>query len=601
MAVGKSKNSYKIKEKTINWEGIMKHYCNPINISYKFQHYNNQASREAADPTLIYFKGKYYLFASMSAGFYYSEDLIDWKWHENRTLDMYRYAPDVRQVGEHMVFCASERNKKSTFYRTLDPLSDKWEKVSEPFAFWDPNVFCDDDGRVYFYWGCDCGQPIHAQEFDPETLLPIGKEKDVIFDAHDSHGFERQFYPGAEIQKKDFMGKLFEKLMALSGRKPDMPFIEGAFLNKWNGKYYLQYAAPATEVKTYGDGVYVGNSPMGTFTYQAHNPISIKPSGFITGAGHGSTIEDAYGNLWHASTMRISVNANFERRVGLFPAGLDKDGILFCNQNFADYPYQIPDGKFDAAALKPEWMLLSYKKKAKASSYIEGHEAELALNEDIRTSWCAKGSKGEWYELDLGDVYPVYAIQINFAEVNVPMLKKEKSKLSPTSTSRRYTDSSKSLKTRYLLEGSVDGKEWKVLEDKRQADSDLSHDYLRFEGEEIRFLRVTAVGLPYNENFALSGLRVFGKGQGDLPKAVAAPEAIRTSDMDARVKWGKISNAIGYNVRFGIAPDKLYNSYLVYEQTEVDITVLNKDQKYFVCVESFNEAGITEGAIVEIK
>lgn len=35
-------------------------FCNPINIPYKFQHYQNQASREAADPTLVYFKEKYY-------------------------------------------------------------------------------------------------------------------------------------------------------------------------------------------------------------------------------------------------------------------------------------------------------------------------------------------------------------------------------------------------------------------------------------------------------------------------------------------------------------------------------------------------------------
>ena len=53
----------------------------------------------------------------------------------------------------------------------------------------------------------------------------------------------------------------------------------------------------------------------------------------MTGAGHGSTIADKYGNYWHASTMRISVNHDFERRVGLFPAGFDADGVLYCNQN----------------------------------------------------------------------------------------------------------------------------------------------------------------------------------------------------------------------------------------------------------------------------
>ena len=109
---------------------------------------------------------------------------------------------------------------------------------------------------------------------------------------------------------------------------------------------------------------------------QASNPFSAKPGGFITGAGHGSTIADTYGNWWHASTMRISVNYDFERRVGLFPAGFDKDGVLYCNQNFADYPHRIPADNFDAASQQPEWMLLSYKKPVTASSTAENSSPE---------------------------------------------------------------------------------------------------------------------------------------------------------------------------------------------------------------------------------
>ena len=40
-----------------------------------------------------------------------------------------------------------------------------------------------------------------------------------------------------------------------------------------------------------------------------------KPGGFMNGAGHGSTMEDLNGNIWHTATMRISRNHNFERRV----------------------------------------------------------------------------------------------------------------------------------------------------------------------------------------------------------------------------------------------------------------------------------------------
>ena len=430
---------------------------NPLNIPYQFQHYNKQASREAADPTLIFFKGRYYLFASMSGGFYYSDDMLHWDWHENRELTPFRYAPDVRQVGDWLIFSSSDRDP-SAIYRSKDPLNDDFEKISEPFPFWDPNTFQDEDGRVYFYWGCANTTPIYGQEFDPETMTPIGEKKELVFGAPDRHGWERPDYPGRpkEQGKEGLAMRLYRLAMHLSG-SDKKPFIEGAFMNKWNGKYYLQYAAPGTELATYGDGVYVGGSPLGPFTYQAHNPFSSKPGGFITGAGHGSTIEDAYGNLWHASTMRISVNANFERRLGLFPAGLDRDGLLFCNQNFADYPLEIPEGKFDPHSIKPKWMLLSYKKNVAASSYREGHEPVKALDEDIRSCWCARGSAGEWYRLDLGDVYEIHGIQLNFSDVEVPMLEVDKALRSNVYTSNRYIDPDPTLRTRYLLEGSADG------------------------------------------------------------------------------------------------------------------------------------------------
>lgn len=574
---------------------------NPLNIPYQFQHYNKQASREAADPTLIFFKGRYYLFASMSGGFYYSDDMLHWDWHENRELTPFRYAPDVRQVGDWLIFSSSDRDP-SAIYRSKDPLNDDFEKISEPFPFWDPNTFQDEDGRVYFYWGCANTTPIYGQEFDPETMTPIGEKKELVFGNTAEHGWERPNYPGRpkEQGKEGLAMRLFRLYMRLSGADKK-PFIEGAFMNKWNGKYYLQYAAPGTELATYGDGVYVGDSPLGPFTYQAHNPFSSKPGGFITGAGHGSTIEDEHGNLWHASTMRISVNANFERRLGLFPAGLDSDGILFCNQNFADYPLEIPEGKFDPQSIKPRWLLLSYKKRAVASSYREGHEPGLALDEDIRSCWCAKGSAGEWYRLDLGDVYEVHGIQLSFADVDVPMLEVDKSLRSNVYTSNRYIDPDPTLRTRYLLEGSADGSAWFVLSDKRSAETNLPHDYLELDGVKLRYVRVTAEKLPYDEPFALSGLRVFGRGNCAAPEAVTAFDASRPDSMTAKLSWKAADRAIGYNVRYGISPDKLYSSHLVCGRTEVLLTMLNAGQSYYAAVDAFGEGGVTEGPCFPVK
>lgn len=169
-------------------------YCNPLNLDYGYQHYGKGAHREGADPTLIYFKGRYYLFVSMCGGFFYSDDLAHWQFHENH-MDLYRYAPDVREVNGQLVFCASTRGKVSTFWRTDDPLSDQFEKVSEPFDFWDPDLFCDDDGSCYLYWGCDCNQPIHGRRMDSKTLLPLEEPQEVIKPDAQNHGWERPHLP----------------------------------------------------------------------------------------------------------------------------------------------------------------------------------------------------------------------------------------------------------------------------------------------------------------------------------------------------------------------------------------------------------------------
>src|SRR5690606_35554950 len=96
-------------------------------------------------------------------------------------------------------------------------------------------------------------------------------------------------------------------------------YIEGPWLTKHNNKYYMQYGAPGTEFNVYGDGVYVADHPLGPYQYQAHNPVSYKPGGYMNGAGHGSTVVGPGENYWHFATMDYSVNMNWERRICMFP------------------------------------------------------------------------------------------------------------------------------------------------------------------------------------------------------------------------------------------------------------------------------------------
>lgn len=567
--------------------------CNPLNLSYRYQHVKGGGKvvvyREGADPTLVLFKGKYYLFVSMSAGFWYSDDLVDWFFHENKNLPIYDYAPDSRQIGEYLYYSAS-RMKNSPIFRTLDPLSDQFELVSNTMQFWDPNIFCDDDGKVFLYWGCSPNKPIFGVEIDPNTMTPLSDKVPLVKANAKEHGFER---PGENCNPKSTKGPVARLLSRF-------PFTEGSYLNKHNGKYYLQYATPGTEYNTYADGVYMADAPLGPFTFANHNPFSSKPGGFITSAGHGSTIQDKHGNWWHAASMRISVNKNFERRVGLFPAGFDEDGLLFCNQNFADYPLAIPDGKFDPWSIEPKWMLLSYKKSASASSSKIGHGPEQAFDEDIRTWWSAANREaGEFIEVDLGDEFAVYAIQVNLADGNIQAPKNDPQEFGGQAFMKRYIEIRK-LFTRYKVEGSLDGKVWFILEDKRNTTSDLPHDLFVYqEGRKLRYVKVTAYELPYGQSFKVSGLRVFGKGDGERPAQTTAT-ADQTGELNALVQWEAVEGAQGYNVRYGIHPNKLYLSWLLYDQTDLDLCTLNKGIPYYVCVDSFNENGVTCGKTVPI-
>ena len=602
----------------------MKTYCNPLDLGYRYQHMKEgeriAGFREGADPTLVYFKGKYYLFVSMSAGFWYSDDLLHWDFHADPDLLIYDYAPDVRQVGEYLYFCASRKGRNCPILRTADPLTEPFTEVSCSFDFWDPDIFCDDDGRVYFYWGCSNTTPIWGVELDPATMEPIGEKRPLISGCEEALGYERpgdngivdreasvlyksvhQFYNEAtgklELppQMAQVPGLNAEVLTAMYNAI-GKPYIEGAFMTKHDGTYYLQYACPGTQYNTYADGVYTAKDPLGPFTLQTSNPFSAVPGGFMTGAGHGSTIADKYGNYWHAATMRISVNHDFERRVGLFPAGFDADGVLFCNQNFADYPHEIPAGKFDAAAVQPCWMLLSYRKAVTASSTAEGSAPANAVNETCRDWWSAGSDKpGEWLCVDLGAESDVRAIQVNMAD----------EKLVVDFPADSYGDDRKTrrIETRpqlshYRVETSLDGETWTLREDVARECSTGYYAYA--DGIRARYIRVMGGALPYGQTLRISGLRVFGNGAGARPAAAKAA-AVRVDALDGKISWQHLDNAQGCNVRYGTAPDKLYHSWLVYDADEVTLSTLMAGQTYYICVDSFNENGITEGDVVKME
>ena len=596
----------------------MKFLCNPVNINYRYQfnmdprlHGKMQICREAADPSMILFHGRYYIFASMTLGVWVSDDLSNWENHRlPKELPLYDYAPDVRVMGDWVYFCASRREENCDRYRTKDILNGPYEKIEGSFPFWDPNLFIDDDGRVYFYWGCSNITPIWGVELDPLTMRPLG-DKTALVEGHPYDiGYERvgednSQFPASEAEI-DAAYAAFHKRQGISDdRVPEhlkplirgmfsrRPYIEGAWMDKKNGRYYLQYASPGAQYNIYSDGVYVADKPLGPFTLAENNPYSYKPGGFLPGAGHGSTMRDMRENWWHTSTMRISVNHDFERRVGIWPAGFDADGELFCNQRYGDWPMTTEGDPWR----DPAWMLLSVGKNAAASSFTDGHEPEKATEENVRTWWrAASTDRSEWLQIDLGREFSVHAVQINFADdkIDIPCPGPVRG-----GSQARYIEE-RDLATQWKLTGSVDGKNWFVVEDKSEARTDLTHDLIiREEGFRVRFLRLSDLAVPYGQQPCISGLRGFGLGRGEKP-AVPVFTARRDSDLDMTVSIEAQENTLGYNILFGNSPEKLYHSYMTFKAGEKRVGALIKGRNYFVRVDAFNETGITQGTCIRL-
>lgn len=594
----------------------MKYYCNPVNVNYRYQFNDDQrqkeikVAREAADPSMILFQGKYYIFASMTLGVWVSDDMVRWENHRlPEGLPFYDYAPDVCVRGDYVYLCASKRGEICNFYRTKNILDGPYEEIKGTFDFWDPHMFLDDDGRLYFYWGCSNMTPIWGVELDPETMLQIGEKRDLITGDAFTVGYERcgedhtllprteeeidacyqGFLQAQHMTDADFPDAYKPLVKGMFSRKP---YIEGPWMNKFNGKYYLQYACPGTQYNIYADGVYISDSPLGPFTLARNNPYSYKPGGFIPGAGHGSTMKDTYGTLWHTSTMRISMNHDFERRVGIWPAGLDADGELFCNQRYGDWPISVEDAKADPW-YAPKWYLLNYGKTVRASSFTEGNEPEKAADENVQTWWRAgSADPGEWICLDLGMQSDVHAVQINFADdrIDIPV----PGRIGGSATQPRYIEE-RDLRTRWSLMGSADGETYEMLADRSQADTDLTHDLIVWEeGKQLRYLKLTVYEVPYGQQPCISGLRVFGiqkKDKPDVPEFTA--ERVGNLDMSVQIQG---SGAVGYNILWGEDPQKLYHSYMVFHPKQ-RIGALIKGRDYWVRVDAFNEAGITEGNV----
>lgn len=550
----------------------MSTYCNPVNLDYTYMIYNadkNISYRSGADPAVVKFRGEYYMFVTRSLGYWHSTDLLNWrfitpeKWYFQGSN-----APAAHNYKDSVLYVAGDPSGSMSVLYTDNPKKGDWKAVPSILNdLQDPDLFIDDDGKAYLFWGSSNVYPIRAKKLDKSHRFSASDSTYSLFGLDmKKHGWERF----GENHSDTVLGG----------------YMEGAWLTKYNNKYYMQYAAPGTEFNVYADGVYISESVLGPYHYAPNNPVFYKPGGFSNGAGHGSTVVGPSNVYWHFASAAVNINVGWERRICMYPAWFDKDGLMYSNTSFGDYPHYAPAvagkmGQFTG------WMLLSYNKPVKASSSLANYTASAVADENVKTFWVAeKNDDKQWLQIDLQQPGKVYAVQVNYHDYKSDLYGRLPN-----------------LYHHYKIEGSVDGQTWTILVDRSHSFKDVPNDYVELgTPQTVRYIRYRNIHVPMT-NLSVSDVRVFGVGQGKVPDVVSRFSVSRQQDRrDAMITWEAQSNCQGYNVLWGIAPDKLYSSWMVYGKNNLNLKALTTDQQYYFSIEAFNENGVSQRArIVEVK
>ena len=543
-------------------------FCNPLDLVVP-----GERAYRGGEPVVLVFQDDYYLFVSHRKGYWSSPDFKDWTY-----VDAPGYPGGVVSVVEMdgTLYGCSMNNRN--VYRAVDPKAGTWERAGtlDRDRYGDANLFYD-GGRLYMYYGWSQLMPFKVVELDPKTFHEIGEPQVLFFSDYKHHGFETR-------RHDDVIYSIF------GGRRDyyeeEYPWIEGPWMTKHNGKYYLQYAAIGLEFLSYSHGVYVGDSPMGPFTYSQHNPLTFKTTGFAVGAGHGSTFHDKNGQLWTICMIPANYGGGGRgSELAIYPTAVDADGVMHSDVSHGDWPQYWPGTRTDAVDHNwTGWKLLSHKKKVIVSSTFENYLPEYGVDEDFMTSWVAgTGDPGEFYEVDLGRVADIHAVQCNFDHIGAHAQQRAAPGAAPALPEHYQC---------FTVEVSQDGRSWKTVVDKRDNKLDFHHDYTEFKAPvQARYVKVVnAAPCHDGAKFCMKDLRVFGNSATAGSVKVSGVKVVRNPEdrREASLLWDPVPGADGYIIRYGIAPDKLYNSCIVYDANFFRLHSLNTEPEYFFEVESFD-------------
>ena len=485
-------------------------YCNPLPIEASSRDGSPQGVG-LGDVTVVREGGKYYLFATGGGG-WVSDDLVNWRYQGVEMREgRVPVAPHV--VKYNGQFYMSGNN--APLYRApaiLGPyeVAGDWTDASgRPFAgvsngrpwvgAFDVDIFVDDDNTPYLYFPGRSTDGIYVVPLDPGHLNRFTAEPKRLFGFDPSHVWERY-------------GEMNEY--------PDVSWIEGSWMLKRRGTYYLQYSASGTQWLTYATGMYTGKSPVGPFTYAPVNPILRKTTGTVTGTAHGSIVEGPDGNLWQFYTIVMS-NPPGGRRVGMDPVGFDQHGNLFV-RGPSETPQWGPGAVADPARRGDSGSLPLTIGKMRAmntrsafSSQRPGREAAYAVDNSTGTWWePAEDDPQPSITIDLGPATEFDPIQRFTVDSSRILFSAGRGFRPPGAAAPPAPNPGGVVAHQYTIAVSDDGKTFSTLLDKTRNAITKYVEFDELPPTACRYVRLTLTGWPRNAGtpFGIVEFTVFGKG-----------------------------------------------------------------------------------------
>jgi xylan 1,4-beta-xylosidase len=428
--------------------------------------------RELADVSVLWHEGQWYMYPSVDMAWVSGDGGRSWQHHPLNVRDL-GYAPTiVKHRGKFLLMgSGSEVHTADSPLGPFTPIG----RIPTPRNLpgqTDPMLFSDDDGRLYFYWGCTPNDGIYGVELDPEDPTKLRGEATKLI------AFEPDANPWQRVGDWN--------------ENPHNGWIEGSWMLKHNGVYYLTYCGAGTENATYAVGCVTGKSPLGPFTPQKNNPILRTTAGLVTGTSHGSFAEGPNGSLWAFYTLRAAVVHGFERRLGMDPAWIGDDGELHVAPA-SSLPMRLTNTS--PGAEPTGWVPLNAHRQTGATSTAANLSTRLAVDNELRT----------WWEPDAGDEAPVltsnfttegtvHAVRIAWHDVGL-----------------NTGAGAQPGPFRYKVEVQTARNTWVTLVDRSESDADLLIDYRECPPTAATAARLVIVGTPTGVTPGVAEFTVFGE------------------------------------------------------------------------------------------